>query len=74
MIKRTEWKYEQLDENSWRVKVFSGWIVYTKIMGSKYPITMTGVYVNDIYHEWAIIPPDSQELPQNKPQIPECLL
>ena len=73
MIKRTEWKKESLDENSWRVKAPGGWIVYSQISSNKGNVAITSCFAPDPYHEWQIIPPELYEAPV-KVKIPECLL
>jgi len=64
MRKRIEWKWEQLDENTFRAKVRSGWLVIHKsssmIGGGKittYNLSESMQFVPDNDHQWEILPP-----------------
>jgi hypothetical protein len=54
--KRIEWKWEQLDETTWRAQVYGGWIVK---FADKKSVCME--FVSDRDSEWTIIPIKSDE-------------
>ena len=74
MIKRTYWNMEELDENSWRVKVIGGWIVYSQITSNKGHVGLTSTFVQDRDHEWQVLPPKPADITPIHSTVPECLL
>lgn len=53
MRKKIEWKREHLEDNTWRVMVIGGWIVYCLEKG-KNNISLASTYVPDRDHEWSV--------------------
>ena len=69
MRKRIEWKWEDLDNSSRRIKVIGGWIVQTKIFEESkrgVMISESSVFVADRDHEWEIMPEIKDTPPQAK--------
>lgn len=57
MVKKVEFKWEQLDENTKRVKVMSGWLIVHCTKGTKNNFTESMVFLADQHWEWQVLPP-----------------
>lgn len=59
MIKKMEWKWEQLDESTWRARVIGGWCLKVRmfIEGKRGVIMSESMtYIPDRDHLWTIVP------------------
>jgi hypothetical protein len=56
MRKKIEWKWEKLDEFTFRAKVIGGWLVHTQAT-EKGRMSCCMSFVQDKDHEWIITPP-----------------
>lgn len=74
MISRLVWQAEQLDNHTWRNKVFGGWIVYAEMYSDQGHVALTSTFIADPEHKWIILPSNAPEIVALKPVIPECLL
>lgn len=58
MRKKIEWKWEKLDETTYRVKVIGGWLIgfYPNVEKSNKNYSITNViFILDRDHEWEIM-------------------
>ena len=68
MRKQFDWKWEELDEYTFRAKVIGGWLVHCACSKNK---SESLVFVADRDHEWHILPP-KVEPKQEVGQFPPC--
>lgn len=57
MRKVFEWQWEELDECTWRAKVFKGWLFLTTKNGKKGGSSSSMVFVADHDHEMKFVKP-----------------
>lgn len=68
MIKKLQWGWERLDENTMRAKVIGGWIirciggllkaeVVTVKEARNIPMSESMIFVSDPEHQWTIVQP-----------------
>jgi len=62
MRMKLHWNCEKLDQFSWRVQVYGGWIVYSESRNTK-NVALTSTFVSDRNHEWLVLNPYTDEIP-----------
>jgi hypothetical protein len=71
-MKKVTWDWESLDEHTYRVKVFGGWMVVTQLLSGKGNISISSIFVADRDHEWYPVKP-SDPIPLARDAVPELL-
>ena len=67
MRKKIEWKWEELDAHTNRVKVIGGWLVRNEYVLPKEKLCcVSTIFVPDRDHEWHIQEPFKEEAPVKK--------
>jgi hypothetical protein len=56
MRKKIEWKWEKLDQSTWRSKAIGGWLIKSEYSVGKNPATAMQ-FLPDRDHEWTILVP-----------------
>lgn len=68
MRKKIEWKWEKLDDNAYRIKVFGGWLIgYYDLCRdggkSSFSRIIPSVFIGDKDHEWHVVLREEEKPP-----------